>query len=62
MHPACWQIFLQIHASLAQRNPLSPDLKRIGHIFAQSDLEGKGRGLVPEWAGTYISELIFPAW
>ena len=53
MHATCWQIFLQSHASLAQHNPSSPDLKRLGHIFAQSDLEDEGRGLVPDWAGDY---------
>lgn len=53
MHPACWQIFSQVHALLAQRNSLSPDLERLGHIFAHSDLEERGRGLVPDWAGDY---------
>ena len=53
MHPACWQIFLQAHALLAPRNPLSPDLEILGHIFAISELEEKGRGLVPDWAGDY---------
>lgn len=28
-------------------------MKRLGHIFAQSDLEDEGRGLVPDWAGDY---------
>ena len=54
MHPACWQIFVQVHASLARRNPLSPDLEILGHIFANSELEEKGRGLVPDWAGDYV--------
>ena len=53
IHPACWQIFLQVHALLAQRDPLSPNLERLGHIFAYSDLEERGRGLVPDWAGDY---------
>ena len=53
MHPACWQIFSQVHALLAQRNPLSPDLKTLGQIFAHSELEERGRGLVPDWTGDY---------
>ena len=53
MHPACWQIFLQVHALLAKRNPLSPDLERMGHILTHSELEERGRGLVPDWAGDY---------
>ena len=28
-------------------------MKKLGHIFAHSDLEDKGRGLVPDWAGDY---------
>ena len=53
MHPACWQIFLQVHALLAPCNPLRPNLRRLGHVFAHSDLEESGRGLIPDWAGNY---------
>lgn len=53
MHPACWQLFSQVHALLANRNPLSPDLERLGPIFAHSELEERGRGLVPDWTGDY---------
>ncbi|CAD6581623.1 MAG: hypothetical protein ASARMPREDX12_000613 [Alectoria sarmentosa] len=29
------------------------DLEKLGHIFAHSDLEERGRHLVPDWAGNY---------
>lgn len=53
MHPACWQIFLQVHASLSPQNPLNPDLKKLGQTFSNSERAESKRGLVPEWAGDY---------
>ena len=53
MHSACWQIFLQVHASLSPQNPLNPDLKKLGQTLSHSERAESKHGLLPEWAGDY---------
>ena len=53
MHPACWHIFLQQHASISTCSPAYPNLEKLGELFSSQDVACDGRGLVPGWAGDY---------
>ncbi len=59
MHPACWDIFLQSYAVLATKNPLTPDLDRLGDILANQELEGDGQGFRPDWSKDYAGANLF---
>ena len=53
MHASCWDILVQQYALHATRDPLHPNLSRLGTLFSAQNLKKGYRGLIPSWAGDY---------